>query len=392
MKKSFSAHYIFTNTGPPLKKGIVTTDDDGTILNIEDTGGKLIEHRGVEFHNGIIIPGFVNCHSHLELSYLKGQIAGEKGLGQFLKHLNELRDSIITDKVIPISAAEKELFDEGIVLCADICNTSDSFGIKKESRITWINLLEVFGIDPQKAEKRMESLALLTREAEEYGLTSFPVPHSVYSVSLPLLRMLKEKSGSNRVTSVHFMETKGEREFIEKRGGSLMENYIESGWLVSQPETAQSHSSAVLDEITSSGNIILVHNTFADRETVREVRKRGNTFWCLCPGSNMFIENAMPPLSLLLDEGCDIVTGTDSLASNRRLSILGEMRILQNHSPSVSLEEIVKWATINGARALGEEEAFGKIGPGMRPGLILLHNIDLLNMKITEESRVKRLI
>ncbi|HSL86001.1 MAG TPA: amidohydrolase family protein, partial [Bacteroidales bacterium] len=283
-------------------------------------------------------------------------------------------------------------YDEGIVLCADICNTPDSFGTKIESRITWINLLEVFGIDPQKAEKRMESLALLTRKAVEYGLTSFPVPHSVYSVSLPLLRMLKEKSSSNRVTSVHFMETEGEREFIEKHGGSLMENYIESGWLVSQPDTAPDHSSAVLNEITSSGNLILVHNTFANRETVREVMKRGNTYWCLCPGSNMYIENAVPPLPLLLDEGCDIVIGTDSLASNRRLSILREMNILQNHFPSVSLEEIVRWATINGARALGEEDAFGKIGPDMRPGLILLRNIDLLNMKITEESRAERLI
>jgi len=392
MRKSFSAHYIITNTGPPLKKGIVTVDDDGTILKIEDTGGKLIERRGVEFHNGVIVPGFVNCHVHLELSYLKGQIAGKKGLGQFLKYLNKLRDSIITDKVIPIIAADKEMHDEGIVLCADICNTSDSFGIKKESSITWINLLEVFGIDPQKAEKRVEGLASLTREAEKYGLTSFPVPHSVYSVSLPLLRLLKEKSSSNRVTSVHFMETEGETELIEKRGGPLMEAYIESGWLVSQPETAASHSSAVLDEITPSGNLILVHNTYADRETIRAVMKRRNLYWCLCPGSNMYIENTLPPLPLFLEEGCDIVIGTDSLASNRRLSILEEMRILQNHSPSVSLEEIVRWATINGARALGEEEAFGKIGPGMRPGLILLHNIDLLNMKITEESRVKRLI
>lgn len=392
MNRSYSAQYIFTNTGPPLKRGIVTVDDSGRIVNIEDTGGDLKESRAVEFHNGIIVPGFVNCHAHIELSYLQGQITGRKGLGYFLKHLNELRDNFTGDKLNAIRAADKEMYDEGTVLCADICNTSDSFGIKKESRIAYINLLEVFGIDPQKAGKRIDSLSMLVREAEEHEVTFFPVPHSVYSLSLPLLRMLKEKSGSNSVTSVHFLETEGEREFIEERRGPLLDIYRQSGWLVSQPETAASHSSAVLDEITSSGNLILVHNTFATREIIREAGKRKNLYWCLCPCSNVFIENAVPPLPLLIEEGCEIVTGTDSLASNSRLSILEELKCLRQHYPETPLGEMIRWATINGARALGGESRYGKLAAGMQPGLVLLKNVDLQNMKLTPESIAVRLV
>jgi cytosine/adenosine deaminase-related metal-dependent hydrolase len=144
--------------------------------------------------------------------------------------------------------------------------------------------------------------------------------------------------------------------------------------------------------VTSSGNLILVHNTYADINTIREIQKRRNTWWCLCPNSNLYIENKIPPVDLLKSQGCKIVLGTDSLASNKKLSILSEMKTLQYHFPSVTLEELVRWATINGAEALGEETKFGKIEPGMKPGLLLLENLDLVNLKLLPETLVTRLI
>jgi cytosine/adenosine deaminase-related metal-dependent hydrolase len=147
-----------------------------------------------------------------------------------------------------------------------------------------------------------------------------------------------------------------------------------------------------LYEITRSGNLILVHNTYADRETIRKIRERKNLFWCLCPNSNLFIEDTIPPLNLLIEEGCEIVIGTDSLASNNKLSILEELKTLQLNFPQVSIEELVQWATINGAKALGEEGRFGKIEAGKNPGLLLLKNIDLIRMKLLSDSNVTRLI
>jgi cytosine/adenosine deaminase-related metal-dependent hydrolase len=89
--KRFAAQYIVTNAGPSLKRAVVTTEDDGTIISIEDTAGDLKEKHSTEFYNGIIIPGFVNCHCHLELSPLKGNISEGEGLGGFIEELKTLQ-------------------------------------------------------------------------------------------------------------------------------------------------------------------------------------------------------------------------------------------------------------------------------------------------------------
>jgi cytosine/adenosine deaminase-related metal-dependent hydrolase len=157
-------------------------------------------------------------------------------------------------------------------------------------------------------------------------------------------------------------------------------------------ETAQNHADAVMNEITQNGNLILVHNTFASREAISSIRQRGNLFWCLCPNSNLYIEDSLPPLDLFIREGCDLVIGTDSFASNDHLSILEELKTLQFHFPQITIEEMTRWATVNGARALGEENNYGKLEPGKKPGLLLLENVDLINMKLLPESTVTRLI
>jgi cytosine/adenosine deaminase-related metal-dependent hydrolase len=390
--KRFSAQYIITNSGPPLKRAVITTEDDGTILSIEDTGGYLEEKHSLEFHNGIIIPGFVNCHCHLELSHMKGSVAQGSSLAGFLGQIRNNRDNNSETIITAAYSADNEMYSEGIVLCADICNTSLSFIIKKESRISYINLLEVFGIDPEKAGRRMDEIIKVAETAENMNLPFSVVPHSAYSLSLSLLHMLRNKTDNNKVTSIHFMETSGEKAFLKNHSGPLMDSFKLSGSIPSGLETVKSHVDAVLNEITLSGNLILVHNTFAGRETIRKIRERKNLFWCLCPNSNIFIENEIPPLDLLIEEDCEIVIGTDSLASNNKLSILGELKTLQLKFPDLSIEELVRWATINGSKALGEDSRFGKIETGKKPGLLLLQNIDLINMKFLPESFVTRLI
>lgn len=390
--KSFSAQYIFTNTGTPLKRGVITTDDDGTIIGIEDTGGDLAERRSVQFYNGIIIPGFVNCHCHLELSHIKGFVAQGRGLGNFIMEIRNFRDNLSTSIISAALQANREMCDEGIVLCADICNTSGTFNIKKGSSIRYLNLLEVFGIDPDKADRRIDEIIKVAQAAEELNLPFSIVPHSAYSLSLPLLRLVRESSENNEITSIHFMETAGEKEFLENQSGELMTSYINSGLLSSIPETAGSHTNVILNEITHSGNLILVHNTFTDRDTVKAVKQREKTFWCLCPNSNFYIGNKIAPVDMLIEEGCDLVIGTDSLASNTRLSILEELKTLHNNFPAITLEEMIRWATLNGARALNEMSSFGSIELEKRPGLLLLQNIDIIDMKFLPETSVTRLI
>ena len=390
--KRFSAQYIFTNSGQPLKRGIVTTDDEGVILSVEDTGGLHSEQHSVEFHNGIIIPGFVNCHCHLELSHMKGTSERGTGLSNFIFRVRSKRDSGAEDLINHCEKADNEMFTGGIVLCADISNTSTSLEIKRRSPIRYINLLEVFGIDPSKAQKRIDEIKQVAAACSNNNLPYYIVPHALYSTSLPLLRLIKELGIHNKVTSVHFMESESEKEFLNSFSGPLADSYRKSGLMPAFPETVASHSEAVINEITTSGNLILVHNTYADSETIERVSQRANTYCCLCPGSNLFIENKLPPVNMLKESGCDIVMGTDSLASGDNLSILGELKILQEAFPLLALEELIMWATFNGARALSETGNFGSIEPGKKPGLLLLRDTDLINRKLLPQSTVTRLI
>jgi aminodeoxyfutalosine deaminase len=390
--KRIAAQYVITNIGEPLKRAVITTEDDGTIISIEETNGNLEEKHSTEFYNGIIIPGFVNCHCHLELSHMKGSTTRGTGLSNFIEEIRRTRDSDNDRKISSAKSADSRMYNEGTVLCADICNTSDSFSIKKNSRISYINFLEVFGLDPEKAIRRMDEINQVADISAEMGLPKYIVPHSAYSVSLTLFKILRDECSDNKVTSIHFMESEDEILFLKNLAGPMMQSYEKSGILPRRLETVRNHADAVLNEITSSGNLILVHNTFTDLATVRMVSERDRLYWCMCPNSNLYIEKKIAPLNILLEENCTIVIGTDSLASNNDLSILEELKTLQIHFPEITLEDLISWATINGARALGAENLFGKIEPGKKPGLLLLQNADLQNMKLLPESSVTRLI
>jgi cytosine/adenosine deaminase-related metal-dependent hydrolase len=388
----FSAHWVFTNSGPPVKRPIICTADDGTIVSVQQTGGELNERHSLEFYNGIIVPGFANCHCHLELSWMKGRIAEGTELGGFLGNLTAVRNNPPAEILKPAQLANDLMASEGVVLCADICNTPLTFSLKKHSSIKYKNLLEVYGIDSEKYRKRFDEIMELAAIAKDANIDWQIVPHSVYSVSLPLLRLIREKSSSNTLTSIHFLETADEVLLLSERKGALMDAYNKILSPSSVITSAKDHATAILEEVTLSGNLLLVHNTFISRDIIRELNKRKNLFYCLCPGSNLYIGGAVPPANLLTEENCTITTGTDSLASNKNLSIISELRIIQEHFHGISLMELIKWATINGAVAMGEESSFGSIEPGKKPGLVLIENADLKNLKLLPATSSKRLI
>jgi len=390
--KYFSAQYVFTGTGPPLKRPVITASDDGTIISIEETGGQLKEKNNIEFYNGVITPGFVNCHCHLELSFLRNEIKPSAGLYGFLLELNEKRFNINKDKEKCAGKADKEMSAEGVVLCADICNSEITFRVKKESNIRYINLIEVFGIDHRKARQRIEDALFLAESSKKNNLTCYITPHSVYSVPLPLFRLIRKHSKNNKLSSVHFLESAEEISFIENHSGPLMATYRHFMPPGMVPLTAKSHIKAITEEVTGSGHLILVHNTFIEKKHIAALKKRENLHYCLCPNSNLMIEGKLPPVPLLMEENCSIVIGTDSLSSNTNLSILSELKTLSAHFPQLSLEILIKWATYNGAAALSETTLMGEISPGKRPGLVLIKDLDLQNLKLLPESKARRLL
>lgn len=390
--KRFSAQYIITGTGEVLKRGVISCDDSGKILDVSDTSGNLTETAATPFYNGIIVPGFVNCHTHIELSDMKGMVERGKGLGSFIGEVREKRNPSKEDALKAVMDADRDLYRLGTSAVADICNTSLSFGIKDKSPVSYINFLEVFGIDPSGATRREEEIIALKSVADTYKTPSFIVPHSVYSVSETLFSKLSVMIGDNAITSIHFLESPQERQLIDKLEGDLRESYLRMG--ISEEAIKQrvpGHLYAINKYLPQGGSLILVHNTFADSNIISEIQKRPEVYWCLCPNSNLYIENSLPPVEELMKNSATIVLGTDSLASNDSLNLLDELITLQKHFPSLELPEMIIWASRNGAEALNMTE-LGTIERGKTPGLVLLENCDLGRLKLSDQSRSVRLI
>ncbi len=368
MMRKISAQYLFTSAGEPLRRGIITAGDDGTILSVEDTGGTPHERAGTEFYNGIIIPGLVNCHSHLELSHMHRLIPEGGGLQGFIAAVRSRREA--TQEVI-VSAAEQAdrvMYDSGVVACGDISNNAITFDIKRDSNIRYLTFTEVFGSDPLVAGTRMSDALAVADKAGEAGLPCQITPHAVYSVSDPLSGLIRQHINLESVISLHFLESSDERTM------------------------AQGHIETALGLSAMAGHLILVHNTVMTKAEAEMLASAGNTWFCLCPSSNMFISGIMPPVTLIRECTERIVAGTDSLASNNALDMIGELRLLHDASPDLPLEEILRWGTINGARALKMSAMLGSIEPGKKPGLLLVSPVDLVNMRLLPQSRVRRLL
>jgi cytosine/adenosine deaminase-related metal-dependent hydrolase len=146
----------------------------------------------------------------------------------------------------------------------------------------------------------------------------------------------------------------------------------------------------IAESIPPNRKILLVHCVESLPEDVEIVDSHinGGATWVLCPESNRYISGSTPPIEMLRDMGCRIAIGTDSRASARHLSMIENMRLLGD----IPLEELLSWATIGGAKALCMEQRLGSIEVGKCPGLVLIEGVDLQKMRLTENSKSRRLL
>ena len=139
-------------------------------------------------------------------------------------------------------------------------------------------------------------------------------------------------------------------------------------------------------------HILLVHNVCLKQDDIDAAKKvMKNVYWAVCPLSNIFIHNALPPIELMRVNNLAIAVGTDSLSSNDDLSMVKEMACLKTNFPEVPMGEILTWASLNGARFLAKDAVLGSIENGKRPGLVLIKGLDASG-NITGESVSERLV
>jgi cytosine/adenosine deaminase-related metal-dependent hydrolase len=376
--RKFQADKIFTGFEFLDPGHVLIMDEDGKVMEIL---AEMDAGEGIERYRGILCPGFINAHCHLELSHLKNTIPPHTGLIPFLLDVVSKRDhdqSLILDC---IENAEKEMELEGIVAVGDICNTSITLQSKCNSKIKWNNFIEVLGIKDEKAEANLlhyEGI-LDAFNGAATNMKSSLVPHAPYSISNKTFEGINNRTGHS-IVSMHSQENPAEDELYAKGTGDFIILFNKLGLAESPfPVSGKSSLQSCLPYFNKQQRIILVHNTFTAAEDIVFALDHAKEYlsgihFCICANANRYIENQMPPIDLLMKHKAEIVLGTDSYSSNWQLSIAAEIRTIRKELPEMPLQRILQWATINGARALERDDALGSFEPGKKPGIVLLDN------------------
>lgn len=373
MVSYISASYVYPVIGTPIKNGVLAVDPEGVIKAVytaQEAKKKLISD--IDYHEGLLVPGFVNTHCHLELSNLRGKIPKHIGLPEFVKSVIRLRTSDEYELSLDMLRADIEMYENGIVAVGDISNQLISKSLKANSPVYYFTFLEIMGFKPDVAVEAMERAKQFKTEFDPLPVSI--VPHAPYSVSAELFQELAEYAGfQDGPLSIHNQETADENAFFEQKTGDFLSLFEFLGQDVAfyQP-SGKTSLQTYLPLLSPALKTLLVHNTYTSAADIAYATGiHPNLYWCLCPHANLYIEKTLPDVNMLRAAGLRITLGTDSLASNDGLSILSEMNLLQERF-DVPVEELLKWATFNGAEFLGIEERFGTFEVGKRPGINLV--------------------
>lgn len=343
-------------------------------------------------YEGLLMPGMVNAHCHLELSHLRSQVEEGSGLLRFLLSVVALRDKFTPEeKLKAIEHAETEMISNGIVAVGDICNTLDTLMQKSKSSMDYHSFAECFGLREEKAQEIVNAAKIIQHEFSMHHQSSV-VLHAPYSISQSLIREVDNES-SGRITCIHNQESAAENQLFLNKTGDFLQlleaiHFDKNDFSIEYKTSLQTY----LPKFIHQQKVILVHNTFTEKDDLDLAAVTGkDLYWCLCPNANLYIENALPDIELLMNNQCTIVLGTDSLASNHHLSIWEEMRTIHRHKPEIPVEAMLKWATGNGAKALGMDYKLGSFEKGKLPGIIQVSGFAKAEEMMTDHYHIQRI-
>ena len=390
--KRITAEYIYTVESEPIRNGFIEYDDNGIIAAVGQC------EADEEIMPGAIVPGFVNAHCHVELSHLHKKFRKGTGMAGFIDQINELRDWAGREvKQQLVQEWMDKMWNDGVSAMADISNDDSSFDVKKSHKMYTRTFLEVFGSEPEMCEGVMNDVTALKAVADEAGIDAAPTPHSCYTMSPQLLSASAAAGLESGYLSYHSQESQEEEDLLISGSGAMYENRKRSG-MSTPPVTGESSLKYFLDRLADvkpapyDENILLVHNVCLQQSDIDAVKQAmNNAYFAICPLSNIFIHNALPPIDLMRKNGLAIALGTDSLSSNDDLDVMKELVCLHENFPQVPMNELFTWASRNGARFLGKDNVLGSIAAGKCPGIVHVSALDE-NGCITAESRSRRII
>jgi len=338
--------------------------------------------------NGLLVPGFVNAHCHLELSHMKGFIPRHIPMAEFARILIGNRHVAIDQQESKIREAVEQMVATGTVLVGDIANEEITLNIKLDytERLNIHTFWELFGLNE---EKSLQAFDKSLQIPERYKAVTL-VPHAPFTVLPALMEkiVLWNKNYNTRM-SIHALESEDEMNYFKDHTGNFPAFFESFAPDLRAPEAHP--LDYFFRYFDKELKVLYVHMTEATVDELKRIEEHTPDYYvCLCPRSNIFIHNKLPNVPIFdLEKVC---LGTDSLASNDDLDLLKEILCLQQAFPSIDLAMLLQSATINGAKALSSETVFGQFKRGFRPGAVEITGFDSKSAKLHQDSTARRVI
>jgi len=357
-----------------VKSGMaVLTANDGTIRDVIAADDCRTLDKSTFHFTGLLLPGLVNSHCHLELSWSRGLYPEQSGMEAFYGAMSGVHSRRPADKIImaDIQHAIDEQQKQGVVAIADISNTDITLAAKMKSDIYFHTFLEVFGTNEGEAKIRFTDLLSLQNVFAEENQSCSLSAHTLITLSDTLMSLLMTRLSSTGMPhSIHFLESDEENQYFENK--RPIKNVHGNNAVASRFNSA---SEAACKCLPKKSRVMFVHNTFADKKTIENILAHFDDPWfCCCPVSNQYITGCLPDVPMITKLTPNILIGTDSLSSNHELNMFAEIDLLLQKFPVLKPETLLTAATLNGARFLGINERFGSIEKNKKPGLVLLEN------------------
>jgi cytosine/adenosine deaminase-related metal-dependent hydrolase len=365
----FTARWVLPIIGPPIEDGAVAVAEG----RIRDVGRRcdLVERQEgqvVDVGEAVILPGFVNAHTHLEWSHVRGKIGAKACFSDWLRAiiLQRYRPYRQKTRRRAIETAIEEIVASGTIAIGEVTNNGVAVPAIIERGLLGVIFVEIltFGDDTvaevvEKGERLMKGFPETSDVV--YALT----PHAPYTVPRSLFRIFANRTGP---LSVHLAESFEEVEFLTTGSGPfeiLVGPVWEKGWYPPGMTPVR-----YLDHLgLLRPGTIIVHAVWVDDHDIFLLRERQVSV-CLCPRSNLRTGVGPPPVEKFVKAGVQVALGTDSLASNTDLDLRNEMVVISQIVPALPLSVILRMATLGGARALGLDHRIGSLERGKEARLI----------------------
>ena len=367
------ARFVVTMDGPPINDGAIVVSGERIIDvgKFSDVSKDHFGHEIVDLGEQALMPGLINAHCHLDYTCLRGKIPHQKSFTEWIRAINLAKGNLSPDDyVASINAGFAEAKQFGTTTIANLTAFPElASRINEPIRAWWFaELIDVR--DPSDADELVRNAVEQLKSRPQWGLA----PHALFTASADLYRRSEEiAQRENALLTTHLAESGEEMSMFQDSEGPLYNFLKEIGREMNDCGNATAVGRFFERAIGGNSPYLFVHMnelTAHDFELLRKSATKNSIVHC--PRSHVYFGHSQFQFQKLRNLGFNICLGTDSLASNNDLSLFAEMRAFRKEFPDVSVEEILRMVTVNPARALRQENAFGKIRSGLLADLIAI--------------------